>query len=175
MADILIGNYSPESVVIVLSKGSFTHTITGYADGTFINATRLVQASEPYIGSDLSGGRVKRRNRSMEVTVTLHQYSASNTVLQALQRADEETDGNEWVVSCTIKDTSGQSLFYSNQTIISTTPDVALSNTTETRDWVLFMFNSDNLIGGNVELNPSEVAAVEALGGVVDQRWILES
>lgn len=45
--DILIGNYSPESVVVILSKGDFVHQVTGFADGTFINATRLVAASEP--------------------------------------------------------------------------------------------------------------------------------
>ena len=52
MSDILIGNYSPEAVVITLSKGAFVHQVTGFADGTFISATRMVPASEPYIGSD---------------------------------------------------------------------------------------------------------------------------
>lgn len=52
MSDILIGNYSPESVVIILSKGDFVHQVTGFADSTFISATRMVPASEPYIGSD---------------------------------------------------------------------------------------------------------------------------
>lgn len=47
MADMLIGNYSPEEVVVILSKGSFVHQVTGFADGTFINASRLVPASEP--------------------------------------------------------------------------------------------------------------------------------
>lgn len=171
MADILIGNYSPESVVVILSKGDFVHQVTGFADGTFISATRLVAASEPYIGADLSGGRVKRRNRSMNVTISLHQYAQSNSVLQALQRADEATDNNDWVVACTIKDTSGQTLFFSNQTIIATTPDVTLSTTTETRDWSLFMFNSDNFVGGNTPLDDAAVAAVEATGGQVDPRW----
>jgi len=52
MSDILIGNYSPEAVVIILSKGDFVHQVTGFAEGTFISATRMVPASEPYIGSD---------------------------------------------------------------------------------------------------------------------------
>lgn len=171
MSDILIGNYSPEAVTVILSKDSFVHQVTGFVEGTFISATRMVPASEPYIGSDLSGGRVKRRNRSMNVTISLHQYAASNYVLQALQRADEEDDGNAWVVSCTIKDNSGQTLFFSNQTIIATTPDVTLSSTTETRDWTLFMFNTDNYIGGNTPMSEAEVAAVEAVGGTVDTRW----
>lgn len=52
MSDILIGNYSPEAVNIVISVGDFTHQVTGFVEGTFISATRLVAASEPYIGSD---------------------------------------------------------------------------------------------------------------------------
>lgn len=107
----------------------------------------------------------------MNVTISLHQYAQSNSVLQALQRADEATDNNDWVVACTIKDTSGQTLFFSNQTIIATTPDVTLSTTTETRDWSLFMFNSDNFVGGNTPLDDAAVAAVEATGGQVDPRW----
>lgn len=118
---------------------------------------------------------MKRRNRSMNVTITLHQYASSNTVLQALQTADENDSGNTWVVACTIKDNSGQTLFFSNQTIISSTPDVTLSSTTETRDWTLFMFGNDSAIGGNTQLSAAEVAAVEALGGEVDARWQIEA
>lgn len=171
MADTVIGNYLPESVTVILSKGDFVHRVTGFADGTFINATRLVPASEPYIGADLTGGRVKRRNRSMNIGITLHQYASSNSVLQSLQKADEDDDGNTWVVNCTVKDVSGQTLFFSDQTIIASTPDVTLSTTTETRDWSLFMFNSDNYVGGNTPMGDAEVAAIEATGGTVEARW----
>jgi len=171
MPDILIGNYSPEAVNVIISVGDFTHQVTGFVEGTFISATRMVPASEPYIGSDLSGGRVKRRNRSMNVTVSLHQYAQSNYVLQALQRADEGDDGNTYVAAMTIKDQSGQTMFFSSQTIIATTPDVTLSSTTEQRDWTFFMFNTDNYIGGNTPLDAAAVQAVNAVGGEVDPRW----
>ena len=172
MADqILIGNYSPEGITVILSKGSFSHQVTGFVEGSFLSASRMVAASEPYIGSDLTGGRVKRRNRSMNVTISLHQYAQSNYVLQALQRADEETDNNDWVVNCTIKDAGGQTMFFSSQTIIATTPDVTFSSTTEQRDWTFFMFNTDNYIGGNTPLDTAAVQAVEAVGGSVEDRW----
>jgi hypothetical protein len=74
-------------------------------------------------------------------------------------------------VNCTVKDVSGQTLFFSNQTIIASTPDVTLSTTTETRDWSLFMFNSDNYVGGNTPMGDAEVAAIEATGGTVEARW----
>lgn len=108
----------------------------------------------------------------MNVTVSLHQYSQSNYVLQALQRADEGDDGNTYVANMSIKDNSGQTMFFSSQTIIATTPDVTLSNTTEQRDWTFFMFNTDNYIGGNTPLDASAVQAVNAVDGTVDPRWI---
>ena len=114
---------------------------------------------------------MKRRNRSMNVTISLHQYAQSNYVLQALQRADEETDNSDWIVNCTIKDAGGQTMFFSSQTIIATTTDVTFSSTTEQRDWTFFMFNTDNYIGGNTPLDAAAVQAVEAVGGSVEDRW----
>ena len=107
----------------------------------------------------------------MNVTISLHQYSQSNYVLQALQRADEADDGNSYVAAMTIQDKSGQTMFFSSQTIIATTPDVTLSSTTEQRDWTFFMFNTDNYIGGNTPLDAAAVQAVEAVGGTVEDRW----
>jgi hypothetical protein len=47
MADILIGNYSPEAVNVVISVGNFVHQVTGFVEGSFLSATRMVVASEP--------------------------------------------------------------------------------------------------------------------------------
>lgn len=52
MSDILIGNYSPEAVNVIISVGNFNHQITGFVEGSFLSATRMVPSSEPYIGSD---------------------------------------------------------------------------------------------------------------------------
>lgn len=173
MSDVLLGNYSPESVVVVLSKGAFLHTIQGYADGTFLNVSRITPASELYVGSDLSAGRVKRRNKASTVTLTLHQFSPSNAVLQALQRADEQDDSDRWVVAMTIKDNSGTTLFSSNQTFIATIPDTSLSSTAETRDWVLQSVNLSSNVGSNTRFDQAEVAAMAALGAEVPARWRL--
>lgn len=173
MADALLGNYSPESVVIVLSKGAFVHTIQGYADGTFLNVSRITPASELYVGSDLSAGRVKRRNKASTITLTLHQFSPSNAVLQALQRADEEDDSDRWVVALTAKDTSGTTLFSSNQAFVATVPDTSLSSTTETRDWVLQAVSLSSNVGSNTRFDAAEVNAMEALGAEVPTRWQL--
>lgn len=173
MASNFIGNYLPDDFTIVLSKGDFVHKITGFADGTFVSMDRLVPTSEPYQGvGDNAFGRVKRRVTAMNVTITLHQYSPSNSVLQQLQTADSYTPGNEWVFNCTMKDLSGQTVVSSNNAIIAAPANASFSSTTETRDWNIYMFGSDLFIGGNTPLAPSDVAAVTALGGDVDPRWI---
>lgn len=176
MSDSLLGSYSPESMVIVLSKGDFVHTIQGLADGTFLTFARMTAASELYVGADLSTGRVRRRNKATDITLTLHQYSVSNAVLQALQRADEEDDtGRKWVFSITIKDLSGTSVWSSNQAFIATVPDAPFSTTTETRDWVISAVSLDANIGANTLFDAAEVAAMAALDTEVPTRWQLGS
>lgn len=174
MADNFIGSYSPDDFTIVISKGDFVHTVTGFADGTFVSMDRLQPSSIPYQGiGGAAFGRVRRRNTGMNVTITLHQYSPSNTVLQQLQLADANTTNNDWVFNCTLKDPSGMTVASSNTAIIVAPPAVAFGSDTSTRDWAIYLFGSDLFIGGNIPLSDSEVAAVEAAGGDVDPRWQL--
>lgn len=175
MSSGFIGNYSPDEFTIVISKGDFVHTVSGFADGTFVSMNRLVPSSVAYqgVGRSNSFGRVKRSVTGMTVDVTLHQYSPSNTVLQQLQIADANSSDNTWVFNVTIKDLSGMTVASSNSGIICAPPAVAFGSDTSTRDWQIHMFASDLFVGGNIPLAPAEVAAVEAAGGSIDQRWRL--
>lgn len=173
MASEFIGNYSPDDFSIILSKGGFIHRITGFADGSFVSMDRIVPTSEPFQGvGDNSFGRVKRRVTAMNVMISLHQYSPSNYVLQQLQAADAaDPTSNQWVFQCTLKDVSGQTVASSVNAIIQAPANATFSTTTETRDWNIYMFGSDLTIGGNMPLSDQEVAAVEAVGGIVEDRW----
>lgn len=170
-----IGNYCPDDFTIVISKGDFVHTVSGFADGTFASMNRLVPSSTPYVGVGRSNsmGRVKRAVTAMTVDVTLHQYSPSNTVLQQLQIADNDVTDNSWVFSVTIKDLSGQTVASSNSAIIAAPPAVEFSSETSTRAWQIYLFGSDLFVGGNIPLAPAEVAAVSAAGGFTEERWKL--
>lgn len=173
MSDLL-GSYSPESMVIVISKGDFVHTISGLADGTFLNFARLTPASTLVVGADLTTGRVKRRNKATDITLTLHQFATSNAVLQALQRADEEDDlGNTYVFSITVKDLSGTGVWSSNQAFISTVPDAPFGTEAETRQWMISAVSLQANIGSNTLFDAAEVAAMNAVGADVDPRWQL--
>lgn len=175
MSSNYIGNYSPDDFTIVISKGSFVHTVSGFADGNFITMNRLVPSSTPYqgVGKSNSFGRVKRAVTGMTVDIMLHQYSPSNTVLQQLQIADANAIDNTWVFNVTIKDLSGMTVVSSNSAIIASPPAVEFSSETSTRSWAIHLFGSDLFIGGNIPLAPAEVAAVVAAGGQVDDRWKL--
>lgn len=173
MSNEFIGNYSPDDFSIVLSKGDFVHKITGFADGTFISMERITPTSEPYQGvGDNAFARTKRRITSMNVTVSLHQASPSNLVLQKLLDADAaDPMSNEWVFACTVKDLSGQTVLSTSNAIIMAPATAAFSTTMETRDWNIFMYGSNLQLGGNMPLSEQEVSAVEALGYEVDERW----
>lgn len=175
MSSNFIGNYCPDDFIVVISKGDFVHTVSGFADGTFASMNRLVPSSTPYVGvgTSNSAGRVKRKVTAMTIDITLHQYSPSNTVLQQLQIADANVTDNTWTFSVTVKDLSGQTVVSSNSAIIAAPPAVEFSSDTSTRDWQIYLFGSDLFIGGNIPLAPAEVAAVEAAGGQVEQRWRL--
>lgn len=172
MANNYIGNYAPDEFTIILSKGDFIHRITGFADGTFVSMDRLVPTSEPYQGIGGNAfGRVKRSVTAMNVTITLHQYSPSNTVLQALQTADANVPGNDWVFSCTMKDTSGQTVVSSSNAVIAAPPNASFSGSTETRDWNIYMFGSDLFIGGNMLMDAADVNAAAVAGYDVESKW----
>ena len=173
----VIGNYAPDEFTIVLSKGDFVHRITGFADGSFVSMNRLIPTSEPYqgVGKENAFARTKRSVTAMDVAITLHQTSPSNTVLQALQQADADVSGNEWVFSCTMSDLSGQTIASSPNAIIQAPPMADFASTMGTREWHIYMFGSDLFIGGNMPLSDADVAAVEAVGGAVDARWRLSS
>lgn len=175
MASNYIGNYCPDDFTVVISKGDFVHTVTGFADGTFATLNRLVPSSTPYqgVGRSNSNGRVKRAVTGMTIDLVLHQYSPSNTVLQQLQQADADVTDNSWIFAVTLKDLSGQTVVSSNNAIIASPPSVEFGSETSTRSWQLHLFGSDLFIGGNMPLAPAEVAAVEAAGGTVDARWRL--
>lgn len=174
MANDILGTYSPERFVIVISKDDFIHTVSGYADGTFLNLSRPVPASTLYSGSDNSKARVKRSNRDTEITLTLHQASVTNAILQALQKADENALRNEWTFSITLKDTSGTGVWSSNQAFISNVPDAGFGSEIDTRDWMITAVSLDSNIGANTLFDQAEVSAMAALGQDVPVDWQLQ-
>lgn len=171
MADTNLGTFSPEDVIITITHPQFTHIISGYADGTFVSIERAMEASTLYQGADNSGGRVLHSNKSGTITLTLHQFSASNDVLSQLHLNDMAARDNTWLFNITVQDGTGRSKFYARQCFINNLPVAGFGNDVETRDWILQAVELNQYIGGNGQFTPDTADALTDLGGTFDPKW----
>ena len=173
MTDTNLGTYSPEEVhfIISLPAADIVHMVSGYMDGTFINVSREVPLSSLYVGADNSGARTLRTNRSATITLSLHQSSGSNDVLTQLYLNDQDAKDNTWLFNVLIKDSSGRSLYQGRQSFIGQLPDSGFSTEISQRDWVIQVRDLEQKIGGNAQYDPSDEAAITALGGTPDPRF----
>ena len=163
-ASHILGTYSPESVVVVISNNKFTHTVSGFADGQFINITRQIPHATLYVGADASNVRVVRAVKNCEVTMTLHQSSESNDILSQLLIMDEETRSGEDCFSITIKDTSGRTVASSGVAFIGTSPDVGFGTEVGERAWVIQAINMQIFEGGNGKFTTAGWNTINELG-----------
>lgn len=139
----MVKTYDPK--MVSASFGALT--ISGYADGTFINVTRSGEAFTKRKGS---GGDVERTNKNafdFTIEITLLQTSSINTALSALMDADQL--GNVGVLPFIIKDISGQTLFTAPQAWISQDPALEESDETTNRTWTFQTGPAAMVVGGN--------------------------
>lgn len=172
MAGEILASYSPEDVVIVLSTNGFSHTVNGYADGSFVSITRLLLGSEPYSSSDNSNARVVRANKNASITLSLAQTSESNDILSQLLKNDSITRDSTWLFSVLIKDNTGRSEYFSRQCYIGGHPDSNFSTAIDNRDWMIHCTKLEQNIGGNGQLTPSTIDELRSIGGEVEERWV---
>ena len=141
--------YDPKKVL--LSVGGTPSPISGYAEGTFIDASRDANAFEKSVGADGEVTRIRNRNRAGSIKITLQQGSNSNAMLSALAEADEQTGTG--VVPITLMDMSGvfpQTCLAATYAWIRKKPDASFDGKTEkTREWIFDLAAMDFIIGGN--------------------------
>lgn len=166
-----MGTYAPENVVIILSNDRFSHTVTGLAEGTFINFERSVPRATLYTGADLHAARVLRRNKSGTITLTLSQHGESNDVFSELARLDEESQSNDWLFSVLVKDLSGRTVFSASQAFLGNDPNLSFGTETEMREWTIGAANIERHIGGDSKFTPENQSELESLGYVVEDRF----
>lgn len=169
--DKILATYSPESVHVVISNSKFSHVMSGYADGTFLNITRTIPHATLYTGADASNVRLVRNVKNCDVTLTLHQGSETNDVLSQLLALDEESRNGDDIFAITIKDMSGRTVASSNSAFIGTTPDVGFGTDVGTRDWILHAINLDIVVGGNGKLTAATFDSLVDLGVTPDAYW----
>ena len=137
--------YDPSQ--IVMTFGAFT--LKGFADGTFINVTRVEDTYKTKVGADGEGARARQLDSSGIVELTLLQTSASNAVLAALHKADEAAPNGTPPLPLLVKDLEGFSLTVAPLAWIMKPPDEGYSKEVGERLWRFASANLRVLSGGN--------------------------
>lgn len=170
MADINLGNYSPDDLILVVSLPDEVHLVGGYAEGTMVSVARNVQLSTYVSGGDDSGMRVFRKNDSGMITATLMLSSYTNDVFTRWAKKDIEQRG--YLATVTFVDASGRSAFTGTDCYLENLPEATFgTDGTDTRVWVIQCRKLDQHIGGNSKLPQEAVATLESLGYAVPEQW----
>lgn len=135
--------YNPRRVIATF-KGQ---QITGFADGTFVSATRNEDTFTLTVGSDGESARSHSPNKSGRVTFTLLQTSASNDVLQDAHDLDERTDLGTGPIL--IKDLSGRTLIEADEAWVTKPADAERSKEIGSVEWVIECAELRQFNGGN--------------------------
>jgi len=127
-----------------------THTIQGYADGTYIGIVYNANTFEAMKGADGEAARVITNDNSVLITVTLIQTSQSNTVLSGLSNIDRKTGAG--ALPFFVKDNSGDTAGGGSIAWVQKDPDVTNSKSIESRAWQFYVPHYEGVVGGNAQL-----------------------
>lgn len=115
--------------------------VSGYAEGTFVEVERAVDAFTTTSGSDGEVTRTKSQNRIGTFKVTLQQSSPSNDVFSALATLDEQSSGG--AVPILLSDRNGTTIAQCKQGWVKKKANTTFANTSENREWT---FETGNLV-----------------------------
>lgn len=143
----MVPTYDPKFVLLTLGEIFFS----GFADGTMIQVEREGDSFTKYTGGDGEVSRVRNRNRSGSVTVTLAQTSLTNDLLSALLAADELAGTG--VRPLTLRDMSGNSLVAADRAWLKKPAALEFGKDMSNRQWVIDCAFVEPVVGGNPPLS----------------------
>ena len=138
-----VKTYDPKQVQIIIGG----QTISGFADGEFINVERDEDMFTKVSGADGEVSRAKSNNKMGTMTLTLLGTSASNDILSAFAVADELS--NSGIVPIICKDSLGTSTLFAGEGWVKKMPAYTASKEISTRAWVFDLAEVEIFIGGN--------------------------
>ncbi len=158
-------SYIPEAVSCLVAG---MIPIEGYVDGTFIT---IDKDEVPFTSVRMPDGTIARRynnSQTYTITITLHNGAETNNLLTKLWQLDEITQRGKFPLL--IKDNSGSDLFFSTESWIESTPQMAKSNAIDARVWTIRSAFAVINFGGNEDqssiINDIVNMAVSALPGL---------
>lgn len=138
----MLKTYDPK--LVVLAVGGVP--IYGFADGTFINASRSNDSFSKVSGPDGIVTRAKSNDKSGELTITLQQSSLSNDVLNGYAVLDELA--NAGVVPVVVKELNGTTLLFGAEGWVRKPADVEYGKEVSNREWVIDVAEFEFAVGG---------------------------
>lgn len=124
-------NYDPGRIIVIF-KGA---QIQGYAEGSFVKASRSEETFKTSVGAGGDVVRVRNRNKMGSVVITLQAAAASNDVLQAFHDTDELTGLGYGALM--IKDLNGSTLITAEKAWIQKPADGEYGADSPSREWTI--------------------------------------
>lgn len=135
----VLKTYNPANVQITWGGWVFN----GYAEGTFVEASRNTDNTSMSEGADGSIGITKIPSRSGQITLTLQQNSPSNMFLSKVQLAQDASDEDIIRADMTVRDKSGSFLAYLNSAHIMTPTGFTLGDDQQPKTWTFYAERMD--------------------------------
>lgn len=139
-----LNTYSPSDVIVSLAG---MHTVTGYADGTFIEIRKEGRPFLKQRSMDGQTARIYDEDQNYRVYLTLMQSSSTNNILSMLYNVDLATRMGKFPLI--IKDGSGSTTFVSLTTWIEDIPNVRFADKLSEYTWTFGCSDAMISIGGN--------------------------
>jgi hypothetical protein len=136
--------YNPAFVVVSFGEVN----VTGFMDGTFIEAERDEDAFTKHVGSTGDVTRTRNLNTSGKVTLTLVAASPTNDLLAVIHAADELLGLSYRPLQ--IKDLSGNMVCRSTQAWVMKPPKIERAKESGSCVWVFDCADLKIFAGGNV-------------------------
>lgn len=140
----MANTYDPARVVVSYNGIK----LSGFADGTFVEADRDGDSFTKHVGADGEVARSANADKSGTVKVTLLQTAAANDLLSAELTKDELTRANTGSVF--VKDLMGRTLVVGADAWLLRPAKVTLGKEVEGREWTIVVSKIEIVVGGNV-------------------------
>lgn len=140
-----IATYSPSDVALIIGG----YTLSGWDR---ISVARRTDSFKPVFGirgkhTRIRMGGKEARETSAFITITLSQESQANDVLSEIHRQD--IDQGTARIALLLKDSSGSSVFSSDEAYITNFASAEFSNDFGTREWRIFCQTTETFNVGN--------------------------
>lgn len=129
--------YDPKQVSLSIG----THTVQGYADGTFANWESNREDEALTVGADGEGATARSNDESGRLTITILQTSISNDILTGFRNGRTR-------FPVLMKDSNGTTVLAAAIAYIVTRPGVEFSNEITNREWIIESASWDYQMGG---------------------------